>query len=306
MALQSSGQISLNEIHVEAAQFPGVAGTQATINDTDIRGLISASSEQSNLRFSDFYGAQGGTFFAPVQLTSTISGGITSGGTRQYNYNQISDTVSLPSMPSNGTGKRLFVMVAGMRDWNGSIRLNRYNQFNNMKVGSTTLTEVTEGHSDYNSSAIGVGFGNDTGTVTLEYNINVNIGGGAGYTYLFVLDYVNEYIFTEYHYDYRYGISSVMPNKTVTYDSSYANKKELLLFCGNTSNSSSNWNWYPSNNRTYTRLGGFDNGTTEWHTCYYHFGDYGPDDVYHRISGNYNGARAPNGAGAAGMLMGLK
>ena len=209
-------------------------------------------------------------------------------------------------MPSNGTGKRLFVMVAGMRDWYGSIRLNRYNQFNYMKVGNTTLTEVAEGHSDYNSSAIGVGFGNETGLNTLEYRINVNIGGGAGYIYLFVLDYVSNYIWTNYTYNTRGAMYSISPSQSVTYDSSYAGKKELLLFCGNTSNSSSNWNWTPTNGRSYTRLGGFDNGTTEWHTCYYHFSDYGPNDAYHRISGTYSGNRAPNGVGAAAMLMGLK
>ena len=306
MTLQSSGQITMNQIHVEAAGTSGVSGTQATINDTDIRSLISASSQQSNLSFSQFYGASASVTLPAIQLTQTISGGITSGGTRQSSYNQISDSVNISAMPSNGTGKRLFVMVAGMRDWNGSIRLNRYNQFNNMKVGNTTLTEVAEGHSDYNSSAIGVGFGNETGTQTLQYNINVNIGGGAGYTYLFVLDYVSDYIWTNYTYNTRSSSYSISPNTTVTYDSSYAGKKELLLFCGNTSNSTTNWNWYPSNNRTYTRLGGFDNGTTEWHTCYYHFGDYGPNDSYHKISGNYNGARAPNGVGAAAMLMGLK
>ena len=306
MMLQSSGQISMNQIHVEAAGSSGVSSTEATINDTDIRSLISASSQQSNLSFSDFYGASAAVTLPPIQLTQTISGGITSGGTRQSSYNQISDSVSISAMPSNGTGKRLFVMVAGMRDWNGSIRLNRYNQFNNMKVGNTTLTEVAEGHSDYNSSAIGVGFGNETGTQTLQYNINVNIGGGAGYTYLFVLDYVSDYIWTNYTYNTRSTAYSLPVSQSVTYDSSYAGKKELLLFCGNTSNSSSNWNWAPSNGRSYSRLGGFDNGTTEWHTCYYHFGDYGPNDSNFKIRGSYSGSRAPNGVGAAAMLMGLK
>lgn len=53
MALQSSGQISLNEIHIEAG---GTTGTQASINDSDIRGLISATSG-SEMEFSDWYGA---------------------------------------------------------------------------------------------------------------------------------------------------------------------------------------------------------------------------------------------------------
>jgi hypothetical protein len=53
MALQSSGAISLNEIHVEAG---GTSGSQATINDTDIRGLISKASG-AQMSFSEWYGA---------------------------------------------------------------------------------------------------------------------------------------------------------------------------------------------------------------------------------------------------------
>ncbi len=53
MALQTSGTISLNDIHVEAG---GASGTQCSLNDSDIRGLIGkASGAQSS--FSEFYGA---------------------------------------------------------------------------------------------------------------------------------------------------------------------------------------------------------------------------------------------------------
>lgn len=53
MALQSSGTISLNDIHIEAG---GSSGTLCTINDTDIRGLIGkASAAQAS--FSEYYGA---------------------------------------------------------------------------------------------------------------------------------------------------------------------------------------------------------------------------------------------------------
>lgn len=56
MALQSSGQITLDDIHVEAG---GSTGSEATINDSDIRGLISASSG-AEMEFADFYGASSG------------------------------------------------------------------------------------------------------------------------------------------------------------------------------------------------------------------------------------------------------
>ena len=60
MALQTSGAISLNDIHVEAG---GTTGTQASLNDTDIRGLTAASGKTINstqgteIDFADFYGA---------------------------------------------------------------------------------------------------------------------------------------------------------------------------------------------------------------------------------------------------------
>ena len=53
MALQTSGAISLNDIHVEAG---GSTGTSATINDADIRGLISKASG-ATMSFNEWYGA---------------------------------------------------------------------------------------------------------------------------------------------------------------------------------------------------------------------------------------------------------
>ena len=53
MALQSSGAISLNEIHIEAG---GSTGSNCTINDSDIRGLISKSSG-ATMSFNEWYGA---------------------------------------------------------------------------------------------------------------------------------------------------------------------------------------------------------------------------------------------------------
>lgn len=60
MALQTSGAISLNQIHTEAG---GTSGTQASLNDSDIRGLSPGSGRIINstlgteIDFGDFYGA---------------------------------------------------------------------------------------------------------------------------------------------------------------------------------------------------------------------------------------------------------
>ena len=69
MALQSSGQISLNDIHVEAG---GSSGSLAAINDSDIRGLIGKGSG-AQMSFSEWYGASNVT--AATGGTTYTSGG---------------------------------------------------------------------------------------------------------------------------------------------------------------------------------------------------------------------------------------
>ena len=64
MALQSSGQISLNDLHVEAG---GSSGTECTFNDSDIRGLIGKSTA-AQMALNEWYGASAAT--APVWSTS--------------------------------------------------------------------------------------------------------------------------------------------------------------------------------------------------------------------------------------------
>ena len=69
MPLPSSGQIDLNAMHVEAG---GTTGTEATINDSDIRGLISKA-DGAQMAFNEWYGAS-----ALVTITAQISGTSTS------------------------------------------------------------------------------------------------------------------------------------------------------------------------------------------------------------------------------------
>lgn len=53
MALPTSGSLSLDAIHVEAG---GTSATHATINDTDIRGLIGKTAA-THMTFNEWYGA---------------------------------------------------------------------------------------------------------------------------------------------------------------------------------------------------------------------------------------------------------
>ena len=85
MALQTSGAISLNDIHVEAG---GSSGSSATINDSDIRGLIGKSSG-AQMSFSEWYGAANEVTLTSAALINgqsnrkqiTASTYVSSGGT---------------------------------------------------------------------------------------------------------------------------------------------------------------------------------------------------------------------------------
>lgn len=69
MALQSSGAISLNEIHIEAG---GTSGTTASINDSDIRNLIGKASGVT-MSFSEWYGASAVQTPTFINSTSVIN-----------------------------------------------------------------------------------------------------------------------------------------------------------------------------------------------------------------------------------------
>ena len=74
MALQSSGAISLNEMHIEAG---GSTGSNCTINDSDIRDLISKSSGAA-MSFNEWYGASAGlSSYSYTMTNGTYTSGTT-------------------------------------------------------------------------------------------------------------------------------------------------------------------------------------------------------------------------------------
>ena len=99
MPLQSSGAISLNDIHVEAG---GTSGTQASINDTDIRALIYKAGG-TTMSFSEWYGASTSTVIAVTQ--GTLSGQFFT--TRGFEDATPTGSVS----PSSVNGNTLFTMT---------------------------------------------------------------------------------------------------------------------------------------------------------------------------------------------------
>ena len=111
MALQSSGAISLDDIHVEAG---GSTGTSCNLNDTDIRGLTAGSGQtinstsDSEIDLGDFYGATSITYF-------NASGGTTStSGNYRYHKFTSSGTFAVSSLASGGPSNTVdYLIIAG-------------------------------------------------------------------------------------------------------------------------------------------------------------------------------------------------
>ena len=70
MTLPASGSISLNQMHIEVGSS---SGTQVSINDSDIRGLIGKGSGVT-MSFSEWYGASSFTQETQLLITPASSG----------------------------------------------------------------------------------------------------------------------------------------------------------------------------------------------------------------------------------------
>jgi hypothetical protein len=193
MALQTSGAISLNEIHVEAG---GTSGTTASLNDSDIRGLIGKSSGASNA-FSEYYGASaetdlptsGSTINGQAQLQEiTASTYVSSGGTLNVPSNLWvwSDSTSTPALTIdvactvNISGK--VIGKGGDGGWytgsattSGGSATNGQNGGNAISITSSGVSIVL------NSGAyIAGGGGGGGGGYLFEDTNDVRVAGGGG------------------------------------------------------------------------------------------------------------------------------
>ena len=132
MALPSSGSLSLNQIHVEAG---GSSGTSASINDSDIRGLISKGSGVT-MSFSEWYGASSGTtsshanslnsvsFYAayksdPSNVKWVAQGNVGQGAGQSSNYTSQIPFAAFKNVSSNPTQETQYLVI---RD-NGQVEI---------------------------------------------------------------------------------------------------------------------------------------------------------------------------------------
>ena len=163
MALQTSGAISLNEIHIEAG---GSSGTQASINDADIRQMINKSSG-ATASFSEYYGASSSLLSLNVTLTlsrQTLSNtsydykGNATTTPYGYQYNlvinnwnslsfstgQTSPQNLIGTFPSNATS-----VASTYNNFLGSTGGATYNGIRMVTSTSTNLQNVVSGRSSF-------------------------------------------------------------------------------------------------------------------------------------------------------------
>jgi len=134
MALQTSGAISLSQIHVEAG---GGSTTQAGINDADIRAMINKGSGVT-MGFNEWYGASASSFVIDEGSYSTSYGYSRVG----QNYGNLSGTTSWRgvSVLQIATTR---ITIKGSTSYLLAVRLqgNRAsNWFQSIQVGAYTHT----------------------------------------------------------------------------------------------------------------------------------------------------------------------
>lgn len=164
MGLQSSGAISLNEIHIEAG---GTSGTQASMNDADIRALIDKNAGATN-SFSEYYGAS-------ASLNETVSSSTT-------NLN-----VSTKFGSSNFTSNTVKVLIINSGVEVGASNLSNYAIIVPSGMGGSLTIQNAGTLSGAGGDGSSSGAGGNGGTALYVASNNVTVtntgtirGGGGG------------------------------------------------------------------------------------------------------------------------------
>lgn len=133
MALPSSGAISLNQMHTEVG---GTSGTTVSLNDSDVRGLISKASG-AQMSFNEWYGASATSNWS---ATMTV-GNATSFKIQNYGYYVGSFTASAFGSITDSTVDNYSGSPSLHRlSWAATAMLNLQITGNNANSGWSTLT----------------------------------------------------------------------------------------------------------------------------------------------------------------------
>ena len=148
MAVPSSGQISLNDFHVEAG---GTSGSACTLNDADIRGLISKG-ENAAMNFEEWYGAS-----ALVHSTTMVA------GYSAQQYVTISGYGT--SVAGDSLGDDSITSICGQ----SGVTITQLDNVNlNLRLG-LSKSSATFSNSGWTTMKVWVGQNNNSGTPTATF-----------------------------------------------------------------------------------------------------------------------------------------
>ena len=148
MAVPSSGQISLNDFHVEAG---GTSGSACTLNDTDIRGLISKGSGAA-MNFGEWYGASG------LVHSTTMVAGYSAG---QY----VTISGYSTSVPGDSLGDDSITSICGQ----SGVTITQLDNVNlSLRLG-LSKSSATFSNSGWTTMKVWVGQNNNSGTPTATF-----------------------------------------------------------------------------------------------------------------------------------------
>ena len=188
MGLQTSGPISLNDIHIEAG---GTSGTQCGMNDADIRALIGKNAGTQN-SFNEYYGASaeevrtlssgatnqnvstlfGSDFTDSVAKRLIINSGVEIGATSTANY-----ALQVPS----GMGGTLIIQNAGtISGAGGQPHTNGQAGETALYIASNNVTVTNTGTIRGGGGGGGAGHYGTTGGSVSTSVVNC-VGGSYGY-----------------------------------------------------------------------------------------------------------------------------
>ena len=168
MPLPSSGAISLNQMHIEVG---GTSGTQCSLNDSDIRGLIGKASGAAS-SFSQFYGASGWTAYNPVITTGYSSYKTTfwNGYSTLFGIGSASSTAVPFKNNGNATLHDLYVQYSNSVYYFYLNISNCGTDTSNSGWGSFTLNSNTYYRSNFTFSTVT----NNNNTCQWEVSLNYN------------------------------------------------------------------------------------------------------------------------------------
>ena len=191
MPVQSSGQVSLNDLHIEAG---GTTGTECSFNDSDIRGLISKDAA-SQMRMDEWYGAS--NVFTFNITSNTLKGNLsslaTAAGWNGSSALECTINSGVYVWSDSRTTAALIINVAGAKVTNNGYIMGQGGNggsapngpATNPTSGGPAINVTQSGTTIVNNSGAFIGGGGGGGGWYIVYRNNGDVntngaGGGAG------------------------------------------------------------------------------------------------------------------------------